>query len=222
LFLGTALCLGFVLPVRTTQAGLTQEQKEKYAKIRKNYFIAASLPPDERGRLRKGHRRYLKAVTDFITSLGEEEPFYRAAAHYYRGRVLMRAKLLTKAREDFDKSIELMGAEKDEDLLPPGLPARNSIRILRAFTFREDGVDALVQELQDLPEDEGEDPKLFEVGSGLTKLADSLADADRVTDAIKLYEIIKRFDLWEDELDDPQRKIDLLKYRLKAGGGGEP
>ena len=188
----------------------TAEQRQTYQELRKDFFVAMALPGGAGRRLRSEHRRYLRAVTAFIKSLTDEDPAYKAAAHYFRARMLMRVKRLADARKDFDACLGQIEAVQTPDAeYPAGLPCRNTIRIYRAFTFLNHGTETVLTQLDEIPDDP-EQPQHYEVGGLLTRWADALAEDGQVDSAIRAYGVIKRFDLWEDEIDNPDKRIELL------------
>ena len=195
------------------RAELSNAQKEQFYTLRKDFFVAMALPPRDGGKLRKEHRHYLKSLTSFIQSLGTNAVEPKAAAHYFRGRTFLRIRRPELARKDFDSCLELLAeAPSVETRSTSGLPATASIRVFRAFTFADEGAQAVLKALEDIPADD-EKPRYFEVGGALNDWAEALADDGQVDQAIRAYQLIKRFDLWEEEHQNPDRKIELLRVR---------
>jgi hypothetical protein len=197
-------------------ARLNEEQKTQYSRLRREYFVALALPPGRGRSLRKEHRRFRKRIEVFLKSLGETEPGHRAAATFYRAQLFYHYKAWERARKDYDSCLVLCESLAADAVRTPGLPPAASIRFLRAFTFRSEGVSAILDQLEAIPRD-GAKPKYVDVGERINRWAEALADSEKIPDAIRAYELIKVFDLWEDEHENPKRKIDLLKLRQ-----GEP
>lgn len=193
--------------------------------LRKAFLVASSLPPAKKG-YRKEHIQFLRQSTAFIKSLSSEEDSDRPfliAARASRGMLLLHCGNLPKAREDFDEAIalyELMiethGARPD---LPVGTPELELLRLSRAFTFINEGVDRFREEIESLPD------ATAAAGQDVLKerakmMAKSLADRGRYDDAIALYGIIKKFSLWDPDVDqDPQRLIEILRIQKQNTGG---
>ncbi len=197
--------------------GLSDKQKEHYSQVRKDFFVALALPPREGSRrLRKEHDRYLKSVTAFMKAGGEASAPHKAAALYFRARVLLRVRYLKHARKDLVQCLSVLESFPAADAKKaPGLPTEATIRVFHAFTFTANGADAVLKELEAIPEEAGK-PRYFEVGDVMNDWADSLADADRIDEAMRAYTVIKKFDLWEEDYQHPDRKIELLKVRQSA------
>jgi tetratricopeptide (TPR) repeat protein len=196
---------------------LTPDQKLAYLDLRKEFFLVLPLPAEKNGRIRKEIRQYVSKLSAFIDAVEKTSPGHAAAAHYYRGRMGIKVRRFEKAREDFDQCLTTLAKLTEEgNALPRGLPTPCAIRVFRAFSFLEDGNEKIAEELEAIPEDAGK-PQFHEVGSLITNWADALADAEQLELALRAYQIVKRFGLWEEEADNPQRKIDLIKVRLEGG-----
>lgn len=200
------------------RAGLNEKQKQQYTRLRKEYFVALALTPGQGRRLRKEHRRFRKRIEVFLKSLGDAEPGHRAAAIFYRAQLFYHYRAWKSARKDYDTCLVLWESLADAESGTPGLPPAASIRFLRAFTFREEGVSMILEELEAIPKD-GPKPQYIDVGERTNRWAEALADSEHIPEAIRAYEVIKEFDLWEEEHENPKRKMDLLK--LRQGGGVE-
>jgi len=198
----------------TTRAALTEKQARAYTDIRKNYFVVLALPA-RTGEVRKEHRQYLRAIDEFLASLGPEDGAYRAAALFYRGRLRLHLRDWRDARKDLDACLASLPADVHADI-PSGLPSVVSIHISRALTFAGDGPVAVLEELEKVPADLPK-PRLHEVGEVVAELAARFEREEKFAEAVRVLEVIKRFDLWEDEADNPQKKIDL--FRLAMSGG---
>jgi len=200
-------CLSFA-------AGLTAKQKKQYRELRKQFFLVLPLPAKKGTKTRREVKRYFSRLNHFIEETETISPGHAAAARYYRGRMDIKLRRFKTARKDFDACLrtlaELKAAGKP---LPRGLPSACAIRIYRAFAFLPDGHEKIADELEAIPETAGK-PRYHEVGPLVANWADALADSDQPGLALRAYRIVKRFDLWEEEADDPQRKINLLKVQL--------
>ena len=211
LWLGVAMLL---LSPHGSRAELTEEQQKAYRRLRRDYFLAIALPADK-GKLRKEHHRYVKRVSAFIEQVGTASDGHKAAALFYRGRLMLHLRQSEKARADMDGCLTLLQDADDESERPAGLPNETTIRVFRGLTFAGDGTGAVLTELEGISEDLPK-PQFHEVGDVLARWADKLERQQQSAEAIRVYQLIKRFDLWEEESDNPQRKIDLLK--LASGG----
>jgi hypothetical protein len=209
-----AALYAFTFLIAAAAAELDAKQKAEYRELRKQFFLTLPLPAKKGTKNRKEVRRYIARLTRFIKATTPTAPKYAAAARYYRGRMNIKLRRFKKARADFDGCLQTLTApQTGENRRPRGLPSECAIRIFRAFTFLEDGNDKIADELEAIPESAGK-PRYHEVGSLVLNWADALADAEQLELALRAYRIVKRFDLWEEEADDPQRKITLIEVRL--------
>ena len=221
-------CLLLLLPclllARPAQSQVTDEQKAGYNALRKKYFVVLALLPDAPGKVRKEHRQYVDSANKYIESLGDTNPLYKAAAQYLKARVLLRAKAYPLARQEFDTCLEVLDKNADSEVRrPPGMPTRCTVRILRAFTAGDEGHEnEILTELEAVPLAEDDPPKYDEVGRLLNKWADTMLYKEQLDQAARAYEIIRKFSLWEDEQDDPKRKLQLLEYRRQSKTGAQP
>ncbi len=210
-------CLfGAALLVAGTVFGqLNEGQTTRYARIRKQFVVATTILPGEGKRPRKPHRRLYKELQKFLESLEPDNNPYHAATFYYQARLFLHMKMDKEAREKFDACLELISKlEKPDDDLPVDIPAVTTIQMYRALTFADQGHEAFVAEFEKIPED-AEILRYFDIGDRLYDRAAELAHDRKYDEAIRVYKIIKRFDLWEDEWQDPQKKINLLEYVKK-------
>ncbi len=210
-----AILLG-TMPLR---AGLlTDDQQAGYRQLRKDFIIAMAVRAAPAGaKMRREHRRFLRDINRFLKKIGNTAPPCRAASLYFRARLALKVRRPEQARKDLDTAVECLGKPKTEDEeLPGGMPSRTALQIFRAFTFIDAGSEKVMSVLEAIPEDAPK-PAYHEVGSLLGNWADALAEHEQESLALRAYGLIVRFSLWEDEADNPKRKMDLIKYRQNGG-----
>ena len=200
-----------ILAVSARSADLSERQTTQYQSLRKDFFVVMALPRQSGRQLRKEHLAFLKDASRFVRSVRDTDAAHAAGGRYLRGRLLLKLRLLEKAREDFD--VVLAFLSDDAAGRPGGLANAGTVAAFRAFSFLESGTDRVLQELEAIPQ-AGPPPREADVGNLVRSWADQLADKDQVGEAIRALQIVERFTLWEEEADNPKRKIDLLKYRL--------
>lgn len=223
-----ALALALALPVLGLQlaaappkpppspeaAGLPARWRE----LRKDSLMAMALPILPGRSLSGEHKAFLKALNQFLADLKPADATYRAGGLYLRARFLLHAKDYVAARKELDAAIKLVPALKhDEAQIPLGIPDLGTLRVLRALTFLADGPEAMLREIEAIPAkaDIAYDP---EAGSFLRNWGEELGKAGKYAEAIRVFEAVKKFHLWEDEADDPVRRIEVLKYQAKNQG----
>jgi tetratricopeptide (TPR) repeat protein len=201
------------------RAQLPDELAGAYRELRKDFYVVMALEAAGDGRLRREHRRFLRDASSFMRKLGDEHASHLAAATYLRARVLLKCRFFEDARTDFDACLQYLDRPAASGLRAGGLPAESTIRILHAFTFIEEGTTRVLDRVEGV---DGELPRpaYHDVGSLMTNFARALEDRERYDEALRAYTQIQRFELWVEEADNPQRKMDLI--RLRQGGGALP
>ncbi|MBN2451607.1 MAG: hypothetical protein JXR77_14560 [Lentisphaeria bacterium] len=205
---GLACVIGSLWSVQAA-AQVPDDIRQEYREIRKSFFLVMPLSPEKDGQLRREITRFGSKVTAFIKAAETVAPRYQAAAYYCRGRLEIKLRRNQHARRDFDRCLEGMAKPGET---PQGAPTEGAVRVYRAFTFLEEGHDAVMAQLAAIPT-AAERARYYEVGRLVTAWADALADAEKEDLALRAYEFIRSNGLWEDEADDPQRKIELLRIR---------
>jgi hypothetical protein len=196
------------------QAGVTQEQAAQYRELRREFFLAIALSPSKGKKPRKEHRRYLRNVTRFVKAVATDSPAYAAAADYLRARMLLKVGDIKGGRNAFDSSLaHLTTATKAGEKVPPGMPSECAVRVFRAFSFFGDGNDKVVAQLEAIPKDIGK-PRYHEVGGPVNDWAEALETRGEDAMALRVYQLIKRWDLWQDEAENPERRIRMIRMRL--------
>jgi hypothetical protein len=217
LHLRTRLPLGIWLAIAMTarvSAGVTQEQVAQYRELRREFFLVIALPPGEGDRPRKEHRRYLKAATRFAKTVAADSPAYAAAADYLRARMLLKIGDTKRGRDAFDSSLRhLATAKVNNERVPPGMPSECAVRVFRAFSFFGDGNDKVLEQLEAIEADIGK-PRYHEVGAPVNDWAEALETRGDDAMALRVYLLIKRWDLWQDEAENPERRIRMIRMRL--------
>lgn len=216
----SACCLlAMILPAFNAPADepatLEAEAYRRYQDLRRQFYVAVALPPARSG-IRKEHQAYYRKATKLLDDIPESLAGARAAVLYRRGRVVLHCDRHERARADFEAALELFeeGAADapDTDRLG-GVPSRAELKLHHALTFENEGVAVLLNKLEDLSEDtitEHED----DVRDRLIDLAGELDRQERYRLEIRVYELIKKFELDTDEADDPDRHIAILRARL--------
>jgi tetratricopeptide (TPR) repeat protein len=197
-------------------AALSDALEKEYRSLRRDFFLVMPLSAYRDGVLRKEVSGYASRLNAFIKSTEQVAPEYQAAAYYFRGRLQFKLKKLAQARKDLERCLAALQATSTR---APGTPEGADIRVYRAFSFVEEGHGKVLAELEAIPADAGK-PSYHEVGSLVTEWADALADAGSEDLALRAYELVRKYDLWHEEADDPQRKIDRIKFRLGQAGQG--
>lgn len=197
---------------------LTEDQGETYRQLRKDFIIAMAVAASPAGeKMRKEHRSLLRDINQFLGEIGDTAPTYKAAALYFRARLAIKVRKTDVARKDLDAAISVMSAHPAERAdLPGGLPSVAAMQIFRAFTFVGEGHDKIMEALEAIPE-ETQKPASSEVGDLVGRWADALAEHGEDDLALRAYAFIQRFGLWEEEADNPKRKMDLIRYRQNDG-----
>ncbi|MCK5802710.1 MAG: hypothetical protein KAI66_07755 [Lentisphaeria bacterium] len=194
---------------------LTPGQKRAYSRLRKDFFLAVALPPSRTKKTRKEHRDFIRQTRKFRKKVGEDHPGHAAAADYYKGRMYLKIRRLDKARKAFDSSLALLRSGKvTEDNRPGSMPSACTIAVFRAFTFSNDGNETVLAELEAIPEKDGK-PTYHDVGATINRWADSLEQNDLDEEARRAYVLALKWDLWEDESDNPKRKLDRIKMKTQ-------
>ncbi len=209
-------CVLFAAP--SERAELSADQRKAYATLRKDFVLAMALPAAPKGeKPRRQHRRFLSALNRFLESVGDASPLHTAAAHYFRGRMAVKLRRPDRAGRDLRAAVEHMeNTARTADDRPGGLPSICAVRIFLAFTALEEGQERIMAELEAIPADSPK-PEFHEVGELLNKWADALADHDRDDLALRAYRFIQHFGLWEEEAQNPERRIHLLRLRKQGG-----
>lgn len=220
LFLTLLLALG---PFRLVQAGVTEEMSANYRELRKEFFLVIALEPSRERRPRKEHRDFLKKVNAFAEQVAPASPAYATAAYYLRARMLLKLGRVEDSRESFDACLKsLADARQAGEALPPGTPSECAIRVFRAFSFFGDGTAKVITELEAIPPDI-EKPKYHEVGEPMASWAEALENRQEDADALRVYLLIKHWELWQEEAQNPDRKIRLIRLRTgEQPAPGEP
>lgn len=212
----TALLLALLVvagPACTSRAGVTEEQAARYRGLRKEFFLVVALEPGDGKRPRKEHREFLKKVSAFAEQVATSSPAYATASHYLKARMLLKIGQAEAGRRSFDACLEMLAeAAKKDEPLPPGTPSECTIRIFRAFSFFGEGNAKVIAELEAIPPDI-EKPKYHEVGEPLSGWAEALENRQEDADALRVYLLIKRWELWQEEAQNPDRKIRLIRLR---------
>ena len=210
---------GLLGAIPRSGAAVSPETKEAYTALRKQFFVAVALK-SKPGSLRKEHRNYLQSLTAFLETIKDQDPLYLAAGQYLRGRMFFRVGMLPRAQADFAACLKLLTDNAvDEAAGPSGLPTKGSVQVFQAFADpKATEPDSRLQLLEAIPADK-DGPKYFEVGRMVNTWADALAAKDDYANAKRAYEFIKKHELFDEEEDNPQRKIELLHFREQGGAG---
>ncbi len=200
-------------PVRWVQAEAAEEMVARYRELRKEFFLAIALEPSHEQRPRKEHRSFLRKANAFAEEAAPVSPAYATAAHFLKARLLLKLGRDKDSRESFDACLaRLADSRKADEALPPGTPSECAIRIFRAFSFLGGGNAKVLAELEAIPRDI-EKPKYHEVGEPLTEWAETLESRQEDADALRVYLLIRHWELWQEEAQNPDRKIRLIRLR---------
>jgi len=210
------LCAASVLLAVVPRAELTGKQAKFYNELRKRFFVAIAMPPSTDGKYRKEHLTYLRAATSFMKAVPEEDIQYRAGAFYFRGRVLLHAGRSAMAAKDFAASLEILEDRRGQDALPPGLTSITTVHVFRALSLVAEDDEAALDALEAVP-DGLSMPSYNDVGKRIMKWAEELEEEEEFGLAIRVYKQIDRFGLWEEDYENPKRRIKLLEYAQNGG-----
>ena len=185
----------------------------KLKELRKLSFLALAIPAGVKESPEQ--RKFLLAVEQFIKQVPAGHEAAKAPAHYVRGRYFLRRKNAPAARADFDAALRVpdaggVAASVAHEI--PWFPTLSTIQVFRAFTFLGDGVGAVLSKLEEIPAD-ASPPSYHEVGDLLNRWAEELGNKEQFDEAIRVYGVIQRLHLWEDEGDEPSRRVELLKVQ---------
>lgn len=190
-----------------------------YLELRRAFIIASALTPGA-SELRPEHRDFLRQATAYLRDVPADETGYRAAALFFRGRMLLHAGLGKRARQDFEACLDIV-EDLDADQLPLAMASPLEVKMYRALTMLSEGLDPFLDELEAMPR-EHLVSGLDGAGDTLRRLASNLADRNQFDQAIRVHRIIETFELWDPEQhQDPARVIDILRYRKANVEGTE-
>ena len=185
----------------------------KLKELRKLSFLALAIPAGVKESPEQ--RKFLLAVDRFLKQVPAGHETAKAPAYYVRGRYFLQRKNSLASRADFDAALRApdaggVAASVTHDIA--WFPTLSTIRVLRAITFLGDGVGAVLEKLEEIPAD-ASPPTYHEVGDLLNRWAEELGNKEQFDEAIRAYGVIQRLHLWEDEGDDPSRRVELLKVQ---------
>lgn len=229
----SALCAGLPSPLAAQDAAgaappASQTPEQSYRQLRKEFLISSSLPRADKG-VREEHLQFYRRCSRVIETLAADDAAqrpYLIASLGIRGMLLLHCGQFARARQDFDAALALFPQPAEDGdktpadpALPPGAASRDLLKVYRAFTFIEDGVEKFVAEMSALPDTDlagGQDVLRRQIAA----LAESLAARERYDEAIAVYGIIGKYALWDTDKDqDPQRVMEILETQKKNRGG---
>lgn len=222
-FRGLGLVVLWLAACAATAAGKDDKPapplKDVLKELRKQSLVAMALPPAAGGTLRAEHRKLLDRLNDTLKKVPADDAGAKALVLFLRGQIQRHLKQYGPARSDYDACLAGSAAlPADPEQRPAGLPCVTSLRLFRAFTFLADGEDAVLRELDAVTLDKTQEALHHEVGDLLVDWAEKLADAEKFKAAIRAYECVERFRLWEDDNDSPKRRIEMLRLQAKNRG----